>query len=108
MRIPPLLVAVGVIAVAACDPLYVGSTASVITTDKLLTDHAISLYSGKDCSTVRVERGQSYCKEDEVNPEPTVYCFRTLGGVDCYSQPTDPSISNRERLGRNDHNTTGR
>lgn len=107
MRLASLIAAACLSVTAACDAIYVGSAATVITTDKTVTDHAVSLFSGKDCSTIRTERGQTYCKEDEVHPEPTVHCYSTLGGVDCYRESEDPSISGRERLGRNDHNTIG-
>ena len=107
MRRASLIAVACLVLTAACDAVYVGSAATVVTTDKTLPDHAISLFSGKDCSTIRSERGQTYCKEDEVHPEPTVHCYRTLGRIDCYRQAEDPSISNRDRIGRNDHNIVG-
>ena len=107
MRITNCLAAGVVVVLAACDALYVGSAATVVTTDKTITDHAISLISGKDCSTVRTEQGRSFCKEDEVNPEPNVYCFQTIGGIDCYREPVDPYDGRKEQVGRNLHNRTG-
>ena len=83
--------------------LAVADAAVVIGTDKTIADHVISVASGKDCSLVRVERGMTYCKEDEVVPMPEVYCYRELGGVSCYDAP-DLRRKDRGRLGYNDHN----
>lgn len=63
---------------------------SVILTDKTIGDHIISHYSGKNCSSVRLEQGRTYCVEDEANPVADVYCYRTLGSITCYKHP-DPS-----------------
>ena len=60
---------------------------SVMATEKTMTDHIVSMASGKDCSTLRKEQGLTYCKEDEVVPKMNVYCYRTLGEVNCYEQP---------------------
>ncbi|MCG8511833.1 MAG: hypothetical protein MI741_21670 [Rhodospirillales bacterium] len=81
----------------------VANTATVIGSDKTFADHVISLASGKNCSTVRVERGLEYCEEDEVIPKPDVYCYRELGGVTCYEKP-DMRRGDKGRLGNNDHN----
>ena len=78
--------------------------AVVVGTEKTMADHAISLSSGKDCSLVRIERGLTYCKEDEVaGPRPNLYCYRELAGVSCYNQP-DPRRSEQARVGNNDQN----
>ena len=63
---------------------------STVVTQKPLTDHVVSFFSGKNCSTIRREKGQTYCEEDELQPgAPKVYCYRALGGVTCYDRP-DP------------------
>jgi hypothetical protein len=77
--------------------------AVVITTEKTMADHVVSAASGKDCSLVRLEKGTTYCKEDEVVPHPNLYCYRELGAVTCYDGP-DLRRGNRGRLGENDHN----
>lgn len=74
------------------------STGVVMATDKTLSDHIVSYQTGKDCSTVRVENGRTYCREDEPNPIPTVHCYRTIGDVTCYSMP-DPARMPDERIG---------
>jgi hypothetical protein len=79
------------------------NSAMVVGTDKTVADHVISLASGKDCSTVRVEQGLEYCVEDEVVPKPDVYCYRELAGVTCYEKP-DMRRGDHGRLGNNDHN----
>lgn len=74
------------------------STGVTMATDKTLSDHLVSYQSGKDCSTVRLEQGRTYCKEDEPNPIPDVHCYRTLADVTCYREP-DPKRSLDERIG---------
>jgi hypothetical protein len=90
-----------------CDSVWKPATAldgaSVIFTDKTLGDHLISVGSGKDCSSVRTELGLTYCKEDEISLTPAVYCYRTLGSVDCYAKP-DPYGLNQRKIGENEHN----
>lgn len=66
------------------------STASVMATDKTIPDHIVSYRSGKDCSTVRTEQGRTYCREDEPNPQPVAYCYRSIADVTCYAEP-DPA-----------------
>ena len=64
--------------------------ASAVVTQKPFTDHVVSFFSGKNCSTVRREQGLTYCEEDELQSGATkVYCYRALGGVTCYDRP-DP------------------
>ena len=61
--------------------------ASVVATDKTIGDHIISYSQGKNCSTVRKEKGLTYCEEDEIAEPEEVYCYRTLGNVTCYNRP---------------------
>ncbi len=64
--------------------------ATTIATEKPLSDHFVSFMSGKNCSTIRREKGQTYCEEDELrSAAPKVYCYRSIGGVNCYDRP-DP------------------
>lgn len=64
--------------------------ASTMGTSKTMTDHVISVTSGKNCSSVRREKGLTYCEEDQLQPPPTSrHCYRTLGSVTCYDRP-DP------------------
>ncbi len=70
-------------------PLAALEGASAIVTDKTITDHIVSIASGKNCSTVRTERGLYYCEEDEPKGETRVYCYKTIGAVTCYDRPRD-------------------
>lgn len=92
---------------AACEyatPYAMIDGAVIVGTQKTMADHVVSVASGKDCSLVRIERGQTYCKEDEVaGPRPNLYCYRELAGVSCYNEP-DPRRSEQARLGNNDQN----
>ena len=97
-RMRTLVTIVSLLALAACSELSVFGAASVVATDKTITDHAVSYFSGKDCSTVRKETGRSYCEEDELNPTPPVHCYRDLAGVTCYNQP-DPYGDRRQEIG---------
>ncbi len=96
----------GVVLLGACSaatPYGMINSAFLVATDKTMEDHVISLASGKNCSTVRVDTGRSYCEEDEIKPSPADYCNNTLGSVTCYDRP-DPHNGRHQRLGENHHN----
>jgi hypothetical protein len=76
---------------------------SAVSTGKTFSDHVVSYASGKNCSTVRSSTGRSYCEENEANPAPKVWCYRTLGKAVCYDRP-DPYQGNQRKIGDNDHN----
>lgn len=46
-----------------------------------------SIATGRDCSVVRLDKGQSYCRESEAPPEPPPFCTRSLGRVNCWNDP---------------------
>jgi len=77
--------------------------ATVIGTKKTISDHVISLASGKDCSTIRKDRGLTYCVEDEAVITPNIYCYKTLATVTCYDRP-DPHRGGYQKVDRNEHN----
>lgn len=65
---------------------------SLINTDKTLVDHVASL-GPEDCSTVRLSLGDEWCIPDDEGlipplPAQTKYCYRTLGQVSCYAEPS--------------------
>lgn len=63
---------------------------TTVLTEKPFTDHVVSWASGKNCSSIRREKGMTYCVEDELQPKPEArYCYRELGRVTCYDRP-DP------------------
>lgn len=76
---------------------------SYIASDKGFVDHIISYGSGKNCSGVRVEQGQTYCEEDEITVRPKVHCYRTLANVTCYTE-ADPHKTGQRVIGNNEHN----
>jgi hypothetical protein len=67
--------------------IAIGNIASVATIGRTLPDAAVSLVSGRDCSLVRLDRGQSYCRAEEPPPAPPPFCTRSLGRVDCWRVP---------------------
>ena len=88
----------------ACDPatatlVVVGTSATTLAhTDKTLPDHVATWVTGEDCSILRStqEKGPYCLSEEEIearnDPGPQVVCYRTLGAIDCYSEP-DPEAS---------------
>lgn len=88
------------LAILAFIPLLSGCLAATVANNTVgAIDLSISQKLAKDCSTLYVLAGEPYCQErlaeDVRDP---VYCFRTLGGVDCYSE-TDPyAVSESSRV----------
>ncbi len=100
-------VLVSSLSLAACDPVTFTSVEgiSLMGSDKTLVDHAVSMSSGKNCSTLRKEQGLTYCAEDMPQIRQNIYCYRDLGGVTCYDR-ADPhgTNQNQQRVDRNEHN----
>lgn len=75
---------------AAARPLAIADILSVVATKKTIIDHAASMSTGLDCSTVRSLNGGNYCEKPYENHPPavaTLYCYRELADVTCYGQP---------------------
>lgn len=91
--------------VSACDPgtFTTLEAISLMGSDKTVLDHAISVGSGKDCSTIRKQKGMYYCVEDTPVAQQNLYCYRDLAGVTCYDRPA-PNGSKQQRVDRNEHN----
>jgi hypothetical protein len=87
---------------AACDSLALYEGGSAVVTGKSLSDQAISLASGKNCSTTRISQGLTYCVEDEAVPVQNLYCYRTLGEITCYDRPEYGD--RQQKVGINDQN----
>ncbi len=102
-----LIAAIILISLSACSALFPPVAAvegvSAVSTGKTLSDHVVSYASGKNCSTVRSNSGRTYCEENEPNPTPKIWCYRTLGQPVCYDRP-DPYQGNQRKMGDNDHN----
>ncbi|HEV7369560.1 hypothetical protein [Arenibaculum sp.] len=101
---PALLGALAML-VAGCGAselaVLAASTSVLVATDKTVTDHAVSLATGEDCSIVAYERDRTYCRPHppalEVTSEP-LYCYRTLADVECLATP-DPHGGNPAAVG---------
>ena len=66
--------------------LLAADAASVVVFGRGLGDLGYSAISGRDCSVVRLDRGQTYCTP-AVEPVREAYCTRTLANVDCWTGP---------------------
>jgi hypothetical protein len=90
-----MILLAGLLPLAGCgwpDPLIAtalaGATiASVATIQRTPMDAVYSLFTGRDCSLVRLDQGKTYCRPVEPPPEPPVFCTRGLGSVDCWKDP---------------------
>ncbi len=76
---------------------------TVMGTDKTIVDHVVSASSGKNCSSVRLEKGEYYCEEDEPKVIQNMHCYKTLASVTCYDRE-DPYKGRYQKIGENDHN----
>lgn len=63
---------------------------TLTSTKKSMVDHVTSSAVGENCSIVAFTETGRYCQAEVTVQRPPVYCYRSLGGVDCYAQP-DPS-----------------
>jgi hypothetical protein len=72
------------------EPPLIGTAAnaaSVAVFGRAVGDLVVSGASGRDCSVVRLEQGKSYCAPVQPPPVPPPLCTRSLGVVDCWSNP---------------------
>ena len=60
---------------------------SVVVFGRGVLDIGVSALSGRDCSIVRLDRGQTYCAARDP-PQRTAFCTRSLGVVDCWADPS--------------------
>ena len=73
-------------------------------TKKTLIDHAVSNYTETNCSILHTARNEEYCQAPKLSEREkvaymasTMYCYRTLGGVNCYDRP-DYMASSQTRV----------
>jgi hypothetical protein len=52
-----------------------------------IADIGVSAVTGRDCSTVRLDKGLPYCAPRDAGPVVMPYCTRTLGTVMCWKDP---------------------
>lgn len=87
-------------AVSACSPgaavvMAGANLVTLVNSDKMLSDHAVSYVTGEDCSLVAASQGEDYCRavpaETETPEDPPeagqMHCYRTLGEITCYEAP---------------------
>jgi len=62
-------------------------------------DEKISQMTDKECTSVNIMLGESYCRDKvrQIKQEP-VYCYKTLGGVDCYAEKDPYENGTNERV----------
>lgn len=83
---------------SGCDGLaiaFVGANmATVIHADKTIPDIALSSQRQKNCSLLHAARNEPYCQDPPPDQTEVLaelagnrYCYRTLGGIDCYERP---------------------
>ncbi|MBL6864918.1 MAG: hypothetical protein ISQ90_09015 [Rhodospirillales bacterium] len=94
MKIYMLMLSILLSSCAAVSPAPIAMTdmmaldgVTVMTTGKTISDHVISYTSGKNCSTVRLQTGQNFCEEDDYSVPEEIYCYNSLGNVNCFSSP---------------------
>jgi hypothetical protein len=99
--LPALLLAAlgGCTGAPAVGPLLGAEGASVIVLGRGLADLGVSAISGRDCSIVRLDRGQTYCAPPEEQRAADLFCTRTLATPDCW---TDPALLPAPRRGIGD------
>jgi len=88
-------------ALGACEAIAGAEGATTVVTGKTMSDHFISVVSGKHCSSIRANNGQNFCEEDDIPSPQNVYCYPTLGSVTCYDRP-DPHKGRYRMMGDND------
>ncbi len=69
-----------------------------------IAGNIIYAMTGKDCTPLNALTGKPICQDEEAavasaKEETPVYCYRTLGQVDCHAEP-DPMMSPTTRLYR--------
>ncbi|MEI7711032.1 MAG: hypothetical protein WCI94_06345 [Rhodospirillales bacterium] len=91
--LPPICALLPLLAGCAASPeQWMGGGAllgigSIAVMGRTPVDAAISLATGRDCSVVRLEKHQSYCRPEEPPPEEPVFCTRSLARVTCWKDP---------------------
>jgi hypothetical protein len=69
-----------------------------ITSGIELVDQTASIRLDKDCSAMHIFTGEEYCLPHTVPSGRTpVYCFKTLGGIDCYDNPDPYAVAETDR-----------
>ena len=84
-----LLALTGCTAAGVAATFAAATGASLMHTDRTLTDHAVSRYTEKDCALLHLGAGQNYCLETEEAAEtaidPQTHCYRSIAEISCYT-----------------------
>jgi hypothetical protein len=76
-----------------------------VASGRSISGNVIHAFTGKDCVPMNFFAGKPVCPEEEnaaaKKEEAPLYCYRTLGQVDCHTDP-DPMMSPTTRLYRAD------
>ncbi len=92
----PLLAFLVLPALSGCGWVVAADIATIPVLGRSIPDGIYSAVTGKDCSVVRLDRGQSFCRPTEEPPAPPPYCTRSLGTVDCWTKPNPFGAQQRE------------
>ncbi len=94
MRAPNLLLITACLCLAGCHPaatpfvaVAAAGAASIAIIGRTPIDAVYSLASGRDCSIVHLDLGDSYCAHPAPPPKAPEVCTRTLGTPDCFTDP---------------------
>ena len=62
-------------------------------------DQKVAGLFGESCSFTNLSSGNDFCMtEQEVHVQPEVYCYRTLGSVNCYAEENPYNTERSERV----------
>jgi hypothetical protein len=70
--------------------ISITDAASVAVFGRGVIDMGVSAVTGRDCSVVRLDKGQTYCAPTDP-PPPERLCTRTLATVDCWPEAAGPA-----------------
>ena len=88
-----MIVLAGLLALTGCVPWPIATAVvgtnvgSVATIQRTPADAVYSLFTGRDCSLVRLDQGKTYCRPVEPPPEAPTFCTRSLATVNCWKDP---------------------
>ena len=96
--LPVLAAALALLSLTGCNvpwtepagALLAANAAAIPVIHRDLFDAVWSTLTGRDCSVVRLDRNETYCRPIEPPPPPPPYCTRSLGVVDCWAPPIQP------------------
>lgn len=90
------LTLLGALLIAGCNttpglvaaPVVAGvAVGSIAVLGRSPVDAVYSVATGRDCSIVRLDEGKTYCRQPEPPPGTQEFCSRSLGVVDCWTDP---------------------